>query len=383
MGKKSVKLTASFFIVILCFFPKAGHAVIPPDFIFTIGTQVAQFFSLIIVFFTVVFGAFFQFFKTLYYKIKHKKLVLALTIFLIISGSLSAAYFYAGYAQKSAYQKWLKESQEYSSTQNAFRDSDGGLPKDSDEVTNEDNSNDSAAPVGEVTVAQESDFFEKNTNVNLFITNQDFKNSTDSQQSTSVVLDARENIEYENGYFPGSVHIRFADLKAGRWTELPKDIFIYVMCWSGIRGKEVAEFLRTKKIVASYVEEGANGWVEFGGKWIGDIQFGEKYTDSRYQRVFTTEDVKSKVKDGVILIDTREPYTFAQWHISGSINIPIMHTPTIDLEKTFNQVPRNSKIITVCDGYVNCFDAKLTGVELERRGHQFLGRYNKPWEYEQ
>lgn len=236
--------------------------------------------------------------------------------------------------------------------------------------------------VDESKTAQEYDFFAKNENASILVTNQDFKNITDSQQNTYIVLDARENIEYENGYFPGSLHIRFADLKAGRWIELPKDKFIYVICWSGIRGKEVAEFLRTKKIVSSYLESGANGWVEFGGKWIGGIKFGEKYTDSRYQIVFSTEDVKNKVKDSVILVDTREPYKFKQWHISGSFNIPIMYTPTIELEKTFNQVPTNSKIITVCDGYVNCFDAKITGVELERRGHQFLGRYNKPWEYE-
>jgi len=34
----------------------------------------------------------------------------------------------------------------------------------------------------------------------------------------------------------------------------------------------------------------------------------------------------------------------------------------------------------VCDSFVNCFDAVLTGTELERRGHIFLGRYNSPWE---
>jgi len=83
----------------------------------------------------------------------------------------------------------------------------------------------------------------------------------------------------------------------------------------------------------------------------------------------------------VILVDTREPYKFKQSHIAGSINIPIMYTAMINVENVFKQVPENSKVITVCDGYVNCFDAKITGVELERRGHQFLGRYNKPWEY--
>jgi rhodanese-related sulfurtransferase len=540
-----VFLLAGYFWV----FPQSAYAVIPPDFIFNIGTQIAQFFSIIVIFFTAVFGTFFQFFKTKYYALKHRKIVLGLTIFSIIAVSLASSYFYAVYKQKAEYQKWLAESQKYSQNGNTNLDTDNdgltdleetnfgtdlnnpdtdgdgyldgeevkngynpngpgklgeeGVNKDANDQLNigsESNKNidtsaekfisnvdltdssskfiseyykniaignferayemskkavdfntfkgwylktskitldklvriddkkssieltlyeegtftrygvlmtlilQSGAPVrveksevkilvqgliennnasiDEDKISQEYDFFTKNENKNILVTNQDFKNITDSKQTNYIVLDAREDIEYENGYFPGSLHIRFADLKAGRWIELPKDKFIYVICWSGIRGKEVAEFLRTKKIVASYLENGANGWVEFGGKWNGSIKFGEKYTDSRYQIVFSTEEVKNKVKGGVILVDTREPYKFNQSHIAGSVNIPIMYTATINLEKVFSQVPPKSKVITVCDGYVNCFDAKITGVELERRGDEFLGRYNKPWEYE-
>jgi len=549
MNKKIIKLAAFLFLIHFFIFPKAAHAVIPPDFIFNIGTQVAQFFSIIVIFFTAILGTFSQFFKTKYYAIKHKKIVLGLTIVAILLISLTSSYFYATYKQKAEYQKWLKESQQYSANQNTNLDSDnhgltdleeinlgtdiknpntnGDEYSDDEEVkngynpnspgrlgegvVNEDENNqlnigaesnknidtsaekfisnvnvtDSSArfiseyygniansnleqayemskktvgfdtfkgwyletskitldklvridekkssieltlyedgtftrygvlmtltlqdeipirveksevkilaqglidhqnvSVDESKTTQEYVFFEKNENTNILVTNQDFKNITDSQQSDYIVLDARENIEYENGYFPGSLHIRFADLKAGRWIELPKDKPIFVICWSGIRGKEVAEFLRTKKIVSSYLENGANGWVEFGGKWIGEIKFGEKYTDPKYQIIFSTDDVKKKVTEGAILVDTREPYKFNQSHIEGSVNIPIMYTPTINLEKTFSQVPTNSKVIMVCDGYVNCFDAKITGVELERRGHQFLGRYNRPWEYE-
>jgi len=550
MNKKIIKLAVFLLIGYFFIFPQSAHAVIPPDFIFNIGTQIAQFFSIIVIFFTVTFGAFFQFFKTRYYAIKHKKIVLTSTILLVIIVSLSASYFYAIYKQKAEYQKWLKESQRYAANQNINLDSDNDGLADLEEANlgtdpnnpdtdddgysdgqeakngfnpnspgklegseaNEDendqlnigaesnknidtstekfisnvNLNDDSfkfiseyygniangnleqaytmskktvglntfkgwylkttkitldklvridekkssieltlyedgtftrygvlmtltlqseipvkveksevkilaqglidnqnVSVDESKTAMEYDFFTKNENKKILVTNQDFKNITDSPQSDYIVLDAREDIEYENGYFPGSLHIRFADLKAGRWIELPKDNPVYVICWSGIRGKEVAEFLRTKKIVSSYLENGANGWVEFGGKWIGEIKFGEKYTDPRYQIVFSTDDVKKRVTEGVILVDTREPYKYIQSHIAGSVNIPIMYTPTINLKNTFSQVPANSKIITVCDGYVNCFDAKITGVELERRGHQFLGRYNKPWEYEE
>lgn len=493
----SIFLFGGYFLV----FPQLTYAVIPPDFIFSIGTQIAQFFSIILIFFTAVFGTFFQFFKAKFYEIKHKKIVLISTLFLIVSISLILSYFYAIYQQKVEYQKWFKESEEYNATQNInyenFEnvdennqlniggDSDENIDVSSDRfISKIDMVDDSARFINEYyeniangnmehayamskktvdfntfqgwyskttkitldnlvriddkkssieltlyegvaftrygvlmtltlqetkpisveksevkvlsqgmiedkniltdesTVFQEYDFFVKNENTSIVITNQGFKNIIDDQQNNYIVLDARENIEYENGYFLGSLHVRFADLKAGRWIELPKDKIVYVICWSGIRGKEVAEFLRTKKIVSSYLENGANGWVEFGGKWFGNIKFGEKYTDPKYQIVFNTDEVKDRVKEGVVLVDTREPYKFKQWHISGSINIPIMYTPTTNIENVFNQVPVNSRVITVCDGYVNCFDAKITGVELERRGNQFLGRYNKPWEYE-
>lgn len=226
-----------------------------------------------------------------------------------------------------------------------------------------------------------SNFYDTNKDSPISLSNAEFNNIINSNRNNYIVLDAREDLEYENGYFPKSTHIRYADLQAGKWIEIPEDKFVYVLCWSGIRGKEVAEFLRTKNIVASYLENGANGWFEWGGTWIGNIKFAEKYTEDKYKKLFTTTEVKNEVESGTFLVDCREPWKFENWHIPGSVNIPIMYTPTNNLQETFAQVPENSTIITICDGYVNCFDAKITAVELEARGHKFLGRYNKPWEY--
>jgi rhodanese-related sulfurtransferase len=558
MNKKIINFSVFMAVGYFFVWPQAAKAVMPPDFIFNIGTQIAQFFSVIVIFFTAIFGASFRFFKTKFYALKHRKKILISFILLIAVISLAASYFYAVYKQKSEYQKWLVESKEYEANQvvtsnnsliNTTLDSDGDGLVDAEEIKygtdpnnpdtdgdtyqdgaevkggynpkgpgkigeelknldgndqlniGNDNADDFDSSLGKFiskvnlsdnsakfineyyeniangnlerayemskqtvsfntfqswylkttkivldklvridaqkssielilyegntftrygvlmtlnlkglypisvdksevkilaqgsivdknisfdnkAISKEYNFFTNNETTVGVIKNQEFKKITDSARKDYIVLDARENIEYENGYFPGSLHIRFADLKAGRWLELPKDKFIYVICWSGMRGKEVAEFLRAKKIVAAYLENGANGWVEFGGQWQGSINFGEKYADDKYQVVFDTAEVKKKVKEGVILVDTREPYKFEQWHIAGSINIPIMYTSTIKVEEVFAQVPAGSKIITVCDGYINCFDAKITGVELERRGHQFLGRYNKPWEYE-
>jgi rhodanese-related sulfurtransferase len=232
------------------------------------------------------------------------------------------------------------------------------------------------------TSSLDNTFYSENSDSEISISNEDFQSVISGPVSDYFVLDARENLEYENGYFPGSNHIRFADLIAGKWIEVPTDKKVYVFCWSGIRGKEVAEFLRTKNIVASYLEGGASGWVDWGGTWVGNIDFSQTYSEERYKLLFTTEQVKNYVKEGVVLVDSREPSKFATDQIQGSYSIPILYTPTDKIEEVFGQIPQGSTVITVCDGYVNCFDAKITAVELESRGYTFLGRYNKPWEYE-
>jgi rhodanese-related sulfurtransferase len=229
-----------------------------------------------------------------------------------------------------------------------------------------------------VTVTGE--FFEQNQHLKIAVGNDEFKQIL----ATSVdvfVLDAREDEEFEIGQFPGSHHIRFADLKSGEWIVLPQDKVIYVFCWSGIRGKEVAEFLRSKKIVARYVGAGADGWVDSGGKWQGQLKFLSKYTEDRYQIVFNTDEVKNYAAGGVVLVDSRHPAKYKRSHIAGSVSIPVIYTPTSQMEQVFSQISAGSRVITICDDFVSCFDAKVTGVKLEKRGHTFLGRYNNPWDY--
>ncbi len=494
-------------LILSCFWVitlgKTALAVMPPDFIVNVGTQIAQIASIVALFLSTIFSVSYQFIKTRFSFLKTKTFwILSVAGILVIS--ISAAYFYSSYKQNKEYELWLRESETYTSQESPVpRNSSNKLIlgnnteqenpisrdqskfissieenslnensrfieeyysaianqefekayslskksvdletfkswyKDTtkiiiDKITEIDDTKssleltlyegskytrygvlitlkiDNGKPIAieksevktlgsgivetegqETKIAEEpseeqkstNDFFTTNKNTPLSISNQNFEEITTSNRSDYVVLDARENIEYENGYFEESLHIRYADLQAGRWIELPNDKFIYVICWSGIRGKEVAEFLRTKNIVASYLETGANGWVEYGGAWIGNIKFAQKYSEERYRLVFSTEEIKDKLNEGVILVDSREPWKYEESHIEGSINIPMMYTPTIDLEKVFGQVPKNSKVITVCDGYVNCFDAKITGVELELRGYTFLGRYNKPWEF--
>ncbi len=399
--KKSEKIIFVFVLFLFLFVGqvKHAHAVMPPDFIFNIGSQFLQIFSMIFLIVSTFFSVIFRYIKIRFTAWKINRYYFIGMILVILITSAGATYFYGYFKQKSEYKKWLSESMkneqkfndeiEIYKTDPSLADTDGDGFNDKTEIdhnydplTKEPSTQEESDKLDKNNeLIKKYDFFTLNKQIDLAVSNEKFKNTINGRNNDYIILDAREDLEYRNGNFPGSVHIRFADLRTGRWIEVPNEKFVYVLCWSGLRGKEVAEFLRTKKIVASYLEDGAKGWYDFGGQWNGNILFADKYSDEKYRLVFSTNDFKKKMKAGAFLVDCREPEKYNRGHISGSVNIPIMHTPTIKFEETFAQVPPGSQIITICDDYVNCFDAKITGVELEARGHNFLGRYNRPWEY--
>lgn len=214
-----------------------------------------------------------------------------------------------------------------------------------------------ASQMGEV-IAREQIFSD------IVMTNSEFVNV---DLSKVFLVDAREDEEYELGHYPGSSHIRFADLLAGAWIELPADKEIVIICWSAIRGSEIAEYLREKNINARYLEDGAMGWVDYGGLWEGEILFSSQYYEDRYVNTLSTDWVKDAVENGAILVDSRDENVYNQKHIAGAINISALFTTTEVLEERLNAVPANNGIITICDDYLSCFDAKIVGVKLEKK----------------
>jgi rhodanese-related sulfurtransferase len=231
------------------------------------------------------------------------------------------------------------------------------------------------------TIDTSNNFYETNKNIDLKIANSELSEIINNKNKDYIILDARENLEYNIWNIPNSTHIRFADLKSGRWLDLPNDKFIYVVCWSWMRWKEVAEYLKSKNLVVRYLEKWVDWWVKFWWNWTWEVTFSKIYNSENYKIVFETTQVKQKEKEWVLLIDSRQPSKFKTSTVKWSINIPIMYTPTSQIDEVFSQVKKWDSIIVICDDYINCFDAKLTWIELEKRWLNFLWRYNKPWEY--
>ena len=453
---------------------RGAHAVPPPDFLFNVGSQIIQAFSIGILFLTAIIASVRQYAKVYFDTMKHKRLFWVGTGMVVVMIALGGAFYYGQYSQNLEYKKWVAETGNNAQPLSPKEYPLDTLKEDSTNTPSQEIATQNVTPkedryiafikeyygnLGHGRIEQAYNMSKKSVSLDTFkswyakvtevsvddvqpiddkkyslkltlkegkdvtkyavlmtigedssgtlsvqnsevrslpnataggsggnsmppiaITNQEFQQTINNDPQI-YVLDAREDEEYEIGNFPGSTHIRFADLVAGRWIDVPTDKTIFVLCWSGMRGKDVTEFLRTKSIIARYIEKGANDWVAWGGKWMGQIKFTSKYGSDNYIRIFSTDEVKEKVGDGVALVDSRDPEKFKKSHIPGSVNIPMIYTSTSKIEQALAQVPAGKAVITICDDFISCFDAKVTGIKLEKHGHTFLGRYNQPWKY--
>lgn len=332
-------------------FPSETHAIPPPDVITTIGSSFAQIASLAAVLVSLGLSFAFRYIKQAQSFSKKYPAHAALVSLAIVVLAAEGAYLLTKSEEEV---KTPFEEEVVEKLQEAIEEHD--ITEDPEEV---------------------SAFFKENESMPLTVSNEEFR----AIPQDAFVLDAREDEEYEIGFYPGSTHIRFADILAGGWRNLPTDRIVYVICWSGLRGGEVASFLREKGIVGQALEEGANGWVEDGGMWEGEIAFSHVYSKEQYSLVFTTEEVQALQSTGAILVDARQQNEENAFPIPGSINISSIYTPTDELEVQLGQVAAGSRVITVCDDFVSCFDAKIVGIKLEKRGATFLGRFASPWEF--
>ncbi|GAB0175126.1 MAG: hypothetical protein HHAS10_10050 [Candidatus Altimarinota bacterium] len=343
-----------FFLFFLFFFESnITYAVPPPDFIIAAVSQIGALFTVVFAFLSGIFWSSRQLLGS--YIIRYKNIFFLGGIILIGIVSFIVAFFWdnsrMAQQEKENLTTWIESTKRKQTETSVILSS---------EIKIDQSSSQGILP--------------------LEVDNAEAKNLL--SESGVLFLDTREDLEYEIGNIPNSVHLRFADIKEGAWTGLSMHPRIIVICWSGMRGKEITEYLRRKGVLAQYLEHGVDSWVASGGLWQGEVKFSHAFPQPNYHRSITTKEFLEHRKKGVVILDGNYEEK-NQLLLSGSIRFSTINTPKMKLKNLYESFGSGKTFLVVCDGYISCFDAKLTGIALERANNTFLGRYTSPWELSQ
>lgn len=83
-----------------------------------------------------------------------------------------------------------------------------------------------------------------------------------------VLLDVRENDEWENGHIKGAIHIPLHELEDKNLADLSKESEIYTYCQSGGRSEEAKEILESLGFSKVINIGGIVQWQGSGGKLV-------------------------------------------------------------------------------------------------------------------
>ncbi|MET8773665.1 rhodanese-like domain-containing protein [Nocardia sp. NPDC050713] len=97
----------------------------------------------------------------------------------------------------------------------------------------------------------------------------EFDHSERPDQVRAILLDVREDDEWQLGHAPGAIHIPMADVPA-RTEELDYDAEVYVVCRQGGRSIEVVKYLAYIGFEAVQVSGGMVAWQKLGRPLVGE-----------------------------------------------------------------------------------------------------------------
>lgn len=84
-----------------------------------------------------------------------------------------------------------------------------------------------------------------------------------------VLLDVREDDEWQRGHVAGAVHVPMGEIPA-RMAQLSPDPTYYVMCHLGGRSQRVAQYLARNGYRVANVSGGIQAWADAGRPVITD-----------------------------------------------------------------------------------------------------------------
>ena len=85
----------------------------------------------------------------------------------------------------------------------------------------------------------------------------------EQQKGDLLLVDVREDFEWDAGHVDGSLHIPMTQIPE-RWEELRTDRQVLVVCHLGQRSAVVVDFLRHRGIPAENLEGGLEEWARQG-----------------------------------------------------------------------------------------------------------------------
>ncbi len=185
------------------------------------------------------------------------------------------------------------------------------------------------------------------------------------------VIDIREDAEYDLWHIPGTMHIRFADIKFGTGRdniEISKPI--YFLCSNSMRGRAITAYMRTQWYEAYYLIEWLDWYVS---QWWKRVWNNDFY--SAYASLFLEWDLRKwslrKYEKSVHIIDSRIA-SYLAWE--NVLSISLLTDTTDKVESTINQA-RYSWFIVVYDDYVTWLQSIYITILLENRWFTSLGKY--------
>jgi rhodanese-related sulfurtransferase len=212
------------------------------------------------------------------------------------------------------------------------------------------------------------------------VTWQEFKSL--ARGTDYLILDIRDSYAYQAGYFPGSTHMRLADLLHGRWTELEdfKDKPILLICFLGTTGTIASDFLSAQGFTNLYIPEG--GLQETLRResvpFVGTSRFA--HHEEMIDRL-SVDEASALVDTGAKVIDVRSPEMYSE---------PSPITPdepffrefktTSQIDEFVSQLQKDTTYLSVCNSDASCYQAEMLLHDFKANGITAGGTFdvNKP-----
>jgi rhodanese-related sulfurtransferase/phosphohistidine swiveling domain-containing protein len=204
------------------------------------------------------------------------------------------------------------------------------------------------------------------------------------ENAETFLLDIRETAETEMGTMPGAKTVRFPDVKNSSIDFAGKTAILY--CHNGNRGYETCMALAAMGIDCRYLIGGLEKWLVekrpltgLNARTLADLRAVPAHRNQDV--LLDTAQVRGLLEsEQAVLVDVRYPGEFKSEHLPNAINLPIRPTPSAQLKASIAQLPKQP-IVVPCYDRRSCFFGEVLGLELDRAGYDYRGRYTVPWEF--